>query len=202
MPVGEPQNFAQGYQQVICLFCQTGREALVAGVINANEWGRAIFPQRVKTVIRKGQWSQAERPLLPGYVFVYQDGQDFDYGSIRRLSGVIKVLTYDDTGMHQLRGEDLKLADWFWQKGGVIGPVEAIQLGDRVEIVDGVFKQLRGRITRMDRRRKTFCIELDGAGSIRSLWLTYEVVKKLEDEHAQRLDGMLEEKNPDGADGE
>lgn len=202
MPMEEPQCPAQGYKQVICLFCQTGKEAMVARVINANEWGHAIFPQRTKTMIRDGQWSQAERPLLPGYVFVYNDGQDIDYGSFRRLSGVIKVLTYDDTGTHQLRGEDLKLADWFWLKDGVIGPMKAIQLGDRVEIVDGVFKQLRGKITRMDRRRKTFCIELDGAGSIRSLWLTYEVVKKLEDESAQRLDGMLEEKASNGADGE
>lgn len=202
MPTEEPWGSAEGYRQVICLFCQTGQEALVAGVINANGWGRALFPQRVRTVIRKGQWSEAEKPLLPGYVFVYNEGQDYDYGSIRRLSGVIKVLTYDDTGTHQLRGEDLKLADWFWRKGGIIGPVEAIQLGDRVEITEGVFKELRGKITRMDRRRKTFCIELDGAGSIRSLWLTYEVVKKLEDESAQRLDGMLEEKASNGADGE
>lgn len=201
MPMEEPWGPTGGYQQVICLFCQTGKEALVAGVINANEWGYAIFPQRVKTVIRKGQWSEAERPLLPGYVFVYNDGQDYDYGSIRCLSGVIKVLTYDDTGTHLLRGEDLKLADWFWRKGGMIGPVEAIQLGDRVEIVDGVFKELRGKITRMDRRRKTFCIELDGASSIRSLWLTYEVVKKLEDENIPQLGGMLEPNTPDGADG-
>lgn len=192
----------RGYQQVICLFCQTGKEGLVAGVINASGWGHAIFPQRVKTVIQKGQWSEAERPLLPGYVFVYNDGQEFDYGSIWRLSGVIKVLTYDDTGAHQLRGEDLKLADWFWQKSGLIGPVEAVQLGDRVEIVDGVFKQLRGKITRMDRRRKTFCIELEGAGSIRALWLTYQVVKKLEGESSSQLGEMQEQNTPDGANGE
>lgn len=56
--------------------------------------------------------------------------------------------------------------------------MKALQIGDWSEITDGVFKQLHGTIVRMDRRRRTFLVSLDGSGSIRQIWLTYEVVEK------------------------
>ena len=62
--------------------------------------------------------------------------------------------------------------------------MRALQEGDRVEIIDGVFKQLRGRITRMDRRRKTVRVELDTQGAIRHIWLSYEIVDRVD---AERL---------------
>ena len=67
---------------------------------------------------------------------------------------------------------------------GAWGVMRALQEGDRVEIIDGVFKQLRGRITRMDRRRKTVRVELDTQGAIRHIWLSYEIVDRVD---AERL---------------
>lgn len=41
--------------------------------------------------------------------------------------------------------------------------MKALQIGDWIEITDGVFKELHGTIVKMDRRRKTFLVSLDGS---------------------------------------
>ena len=55
-------------------------------------------------------------------------------------------------------------------------------MGDRVEIIDGVFRQLHGTITRMDRRRKTIRVALETEGTPKQIWLAYEIVERVEDE--------------------
>ena len=90
---------------------------------------------------------------------------------------VIRVLHYGD-GQGDLTGRDLEFADWIWRQDGRIGAMKALQIGDWIEITDGVFKELYGTIMKMDRRRKTFLVSLDGAGAVRQIWLTYEVVEK------------------------
>ena len=63
--------------------------------------------------------------------------------------------------------------------------LKALQVGDRIEIVDGVFKQLRGTITKMDRRRKTVRVDLDTEGLLRHIWLAYEIVDRVEEDTLQ-----------------
>lgn len=172
---------SEGYTTVFCLFCQTGHEAAVAELVNVSGWGEAIFPRRMKTVLVNDRWEEKPVAMLPGYVFVYTRQEVPDYTHVRNLSKAIRILTYDDTGSNALRGSDLTLAEKVWQQGGIIAPLEAIQEGDRVEITDGLLKDLCGTVVRMDRRRKTVQVKLEGTGSIRLLWLTYKLVEKAED---------------------
>ena len=60
--------------------------------------------------------------------------------------------------------------------------MKAVQIGDRIEIVDGVFKQLHGTVTKMDRRRRTARIALETEGTPKQIWLAYEVVDVCRDE--------------------
>ena len=93
------------------------------------------------------------------------------------LGYVIRVLSYGK-GQEALTGRDLEFADWIWRQDGRVGMMKALQIGDWIEITDGAFKALKGTIVKMDRRRKTFLVSLDGAGAVRQIWLTYEVVEK------------------------
>lgn len=167
------------YGFVRCLFCRTGKEEGIVRLIERKGWGRAIFPQRVRNVLRDGKWTELPCPLLPGYVFVYQSGDDPPEGDLRSLSDVIRVLTYDD-GSDKLMGRDLEFADWIWKLDGRIGSMQATQIGDRIEITDGVFKKLRGTITKMDRRRRTFRVALETEGAPKQIWLAYEIVEKID----------------------
>ena len=124
-----------------------------------------------------GQWIEVSKPLLPGYVFVYSNEKQVRHDELAAVHHVAHILSYE-SGRDALIGGDLEFADWVWQNGGNIGAMKALQIGDWIEITDGVFKQLHGTIVRMDRRRRTFLVSLDGSGSIRQIWLTYEVVEK------------------------
>lgn len=168
----------EGYSCVRCLFCHTGQEEAVVKAVHENGWGRAIFPQRVKTV-RKGQkWIETFAPLLPGYVFVYSDQMAVRRDELLALRHVIRVLAYGEAAQDRLVGRDLEFADWLWRLNGQIGIMKALQIGDRIEIIDGVFKQLRGSVVRMDRRRRTICVSLETEGSPKQIWLAYDIVEK------------------------
>ena len=90
---------------------------------------------------------------------------------------VIRVLTYGD-GSDTLMGRDLEFADWLWSLNGRIEVMQAVQIGDRIEIVDGVFKRLHGTITKMDRRLRTVRVSLETEGTPKQIWLAYEIVEK------------------------
>lgn len=167
----------EGYQTVRCLFCVTGKEESVVEAVHRNGWGRAVFPQQAGNLRVNRQWIDVFKPLLPGYVFVYCGQKPARQDELARISHVLRVLSYG-TGQDALTGRDLEFADWIWRQDGMIGSMKALQIGDWIEITDGVFKQLHGTIIRMDRRRRIFLVSLDGAGAIQRIWLTYEVVEK------------------------
>lgn len=169
------------YGHVLCLFCKTGKEQGVVQAINESGLGRAIYPQRIRRRYSKAHrgYEQERAPLLPGYVFVYlTDGtRAVEW---RQLSGVIRALGYGEGGQDYLAGSDLAFADWLWQRDGAIEGVKVMEAGRRIEIVDSVFRFLRGTITRVDRRKQTCCIELDAGGIIRQVWLPYEMVEPVD----------------------
>lgn len=169
------------YERVRCLFCNTGKEEQVVRLIAEKGWGRAIFARRIKTVQKNGGWTELASPLLPGYVFVYSAGDEDLCAELSGLNHVIRVLTYGD-GTEILTGRDLEFAEWLWSLNGRIDVMKAVQLGDRVEIIDGVFKQLHGTITRMDRRRRIVRVSVETKGAPKQIWLAYEIVEKRTEE--------------------
>ena len=167
------------YDFVRCLFCRTGKEESIVQLIRRKGWGHAVFPQRIRNVMRNGAWTEVPSPLLPGYVFLYQSEDAPTIADLRSITDVIRVLCYDD-GSDKLIGRDLEFADWLWKLDGRIGSMKATQIGDRIEITDGVFKKLRGTITKMDRRRRTFRVALETEGALKQIWLAYEIVEKID----------------------
>lgn len=195
----EPENRAQGaradgealpgperivnmaeYKYVRCLFCTEGMENVVAGAIQASGHGRALVPRRIKKILVNKQWMETAVALLPGYVFVYSNEEKAKYQGFSGAKYILRTLTYADTQQDILEGRDREFAYWLWSLDGQIGIMKALQVGEKVEVVDGVFRQLHGTITRMDRRRKVMRVELDGNGIFKQIWLTYEIVGRLE----------------------
>ena len=58
--------------------------------------------------------------------------------------------------------------------------MKAARVGDHIEIIDGIFKELRGTIVRMNKRRKKVCVSLDTQGIPMQIWLSYELVEEEE----------------------
>ena len=173
------------YESVRCLFCTTGKEENVVRLIHEYEWGRALFPQRIRTVLKNGEWAEIPTPLLPGYVFVYSGADDVHSRDLWSIRDVVRTLRYSD-GTEALIGPDLEFAQWLWQLGGRIEVMKAAQVGDRIEIIDGVFKRLHGTITKMDKRRRTVRVMLETVGTPKQIWLAYEIVERRDAEGGER----------------
>ena len=167
-----------GYTHAHCLFCETGKEEHVVRAIHESEWGYAIFAQRVKVVWKNHEHREETTPLLPGYVFVYSDRKDTSGIDYQKIPHVIRILSYEN-GVDKLTGRDLEFADWLWHQGGTIGLMKAVQIGDRVEIVDDLFKGLHGKITRMNRTRKNISVMLNTKSTPMQIMLSYEIIEKI-----------------------
>ena len=169
------------YNVVRCLVCTTGKEEIVVHQIHEHGWGQAIFPRRIKTILKNKKWLEMWSALFPGYVFLYTEDMSVSREKLMTLRNVIRLLDYGESGCSELVGQDREFADWIWRLKGKIGVMKTLQNGDRIEIIDGVFKQMHGTIIRMDRRRRTMKVELDAQGVIRSVWLAYDIVNKKEE---------------------
>ena len=171
------------YDCVLCLFCLSGQEEEAVANINRLGFGKALFPQKTKRYRGKNEWLDETAPIIPGYVFVYlmEDEAEHIY-SFKDIPQVIRILNYGDEDAWRLNGSDLDFADWVWNQNGTIHTMDAIQLGDHIEIVDTEFKHLRGRVVRMDRRKRAVMLEMDGAGMINHVWQPYQIIQKIEDQ--------------------
>lgn len=165
-------------RHVRCLFCETGTETNVARVIHDSGWGDAIFAQRVRFLKKGKEWKQVNAPLLPGYVFMYTDQQDNLAIDWRRLPHLIRVLRYED-GNELLLGRDLEFADWLWCMNGQIGVVKTVQVGDHVEIVEGMFKELSGRVLHVNQRQRKVFVLLDTPSISIHTWLAFEQIDQI-----------------------
>lgn len=175
------ESIVKEYDCVLCLFCLSGREKEAVESINRRGCGRALFPLKTKRYRGKNEWLREKAPVLPGYVFVYlTEAEAAHIGSFKELPQVIRILHYGDEGAWRLSGADLAFADWVWRQNGTISTIDAVQIGDHIEIIDTELKRLRGRVARMDRRKRTVMLEMDGAGMIHHVWLPYRVIRKID----------------------
>lgn len=169
-----PGNMA--YERSYCLFCKTGQEAQVAASIEYSENVRALFPQRVKTERRGNRWVHVNKPLIPGYVFLYApDAVRFD--KIYRMADVYRVLQYTD-GERSLQGADRAFADWMLKYNGVIEVSRAMRVGGRVEIVDGPLIGLKSTIRSIDAHKRLAEVEMDIVGRPKKLWLSFDYLEQ------------------------
>lgn len=167
------------YQSVFCLFCRVGKEKSVVEYIRLCDCGKAVFPLKVHRMRDKatGRWQEERAPLLPGYVFLYTS-QPLRRDRLQSIPDVIRVLGYGSEANRELTGRDLAFAAWVWQMDGNIEKLKVIEVGDRIRIADQAFSELRGIITRVDRRKQTCQVQLDTQGAFKYIWLPYDVVER------------------------
>jgi len=161
-----------------CLFCKTGREAAVEAAL-AEAGCRVIGTRAVSNEVRRGgALVPLVRPLLPGYVFLESEAEP-DWKALRRRGGALRPLAYGD-GRTALRGADLEFVSLFARYGGLLGVSRAAQVGGRIRIIDGPLKAYEGRILRLNRRRLSAEVRIEGEGISCAVWLPYEVIEKIE----------------------
>ena len=59
----------------------------------------------------------------------------------------------------------------------MLGKLAAVEIDGRVQITDGLLKNYQGKVIKMDKRKQMAEIQLDIAGDVTSVWLSYEILE-------------------------
>lgn len=146
-----------------CVFCKTGEEKAVAQRINAlGAEMEAVTPVRVMQERRDGNWELHEKPLIPGYVFVFTSNE-FCFDRVKGIAGVYRLLTYP-SGERALAGSDEGYALWIYKHQGRIETTHVLCVGSEVKVVDGPLMDGIGTIVKLDRHKRKAWVEFDFNG--------------------------------------
>lgn len=161
--------------QTYCLFCKPGQEQTAIADLKKKGYS-TLAPLVVRWKKGEGGVRKSTCRLLPGYVFF--DAQCTpDWSYILGSLGVIRVLKYDD-GEYALRGDDLEFIEWLKKYDGTIEISRVIQVGSRIEFIDGPLKEMEGKVIKVNKSRKQVQISLGSSDSLmRTVWCSIDYIK-------------------------
>lgn len=156
-----------------CIFCRTGTEkALLRQLRETLPEAEVLLPLRLLQERRGGTWTEQERPLIPGYIFIFTK-ENIPSLPVGGLRNVYKILEYPD-GERKLRGGDYAYALWLHRHNGVIGTSLAVSEGDSVRVTEGALADGVGKIRRLDRHKRRALVEFDFYGKKQTISLSVE----------------------------
>ncbi len=159
---------------VYCLFCETQRCRQIAAIITKDYGYECIYPQIIQRKWVRGIPTEVCHDWLPGYLFLFSEQP---VQARMNISGIIRFL-----GNGELEGQDFAFAEMIYRRQGVMGTVPLLQEGDKCSIADPAWKEIRGKVVKMDSGRKRCCIEFDFDGITRTVWVGYELIRKDQEE--------------------
>ena len=154
---------------VYCLFCETQRCRQIAAIITKDFGYQCIYPQIIQRKWVKGVPTEVRYDWLPGYLFLFSEKQ---IQTRLNINGIIRRL-----GNGELTGQDLVFAEMIYRKQGIMGTVSLFQEGSRCSIADPAWKDIHGKVVKMDFGRKRCCIEFEFDGIKRTIWVGYEMIQ-------------------------
>lgn len=155
-----------------CLFCKTNQDDKVVSFLEKKGY-TAISPKAER-------WMTGEKKtvikMLPGYVFFESTTQPA-WTSVIAEPAVLKVLQYDD-GNRALKGDDLAFWCWLKQYDGFIRMSNAIQVGTKIEFVDGPLRDMTGSITAVNKKRRQVQVSTGNGALITSrIWCSINIIR-------------------------
>ena len=161
--------------EIYCLFCKSGQEGAVIALLKRHGW-EAFSPFTVRNVPGENGLKRTKARLLPGYVFF--DAQDEpDWDLIRRFSGVLKTLHYED-GARALRAEDLAFVKWLKRYEGMVDVSQVIKVGTKIAFVSGPLVGMEARVLKVNKSRRQVQIALGNEDAFfRSIWCAIEYIE-------------------------
>lgn len=168
-----------------CLFCRTGAELDVVRTISQNFPAlTALAPVKVLPEKLNGVWRNREKPMLPGYVFVYSD-DELPHDLRRKTHHLYKILDYE-RGIRALTGPDQEYATWLLRHEGKLAPSRVLAVGDQVQVLSGPLEDFGGRIVKLDNHKKRVWVEFEFDGAKRVISMGAESVDTAQTEKEEQ----------------
>ena len=123
---------------------------------------RVIVPERKEVEIKDGKKKEKMKKLFPGYVLVEMIMSDESWYIVRNTPGVTGFLGSSGKGAKPVPLYDDEVERIF-KEIGYTGEnvVTNYEVGDNVNITDGPFKMLAGKITELDLDAKKANVSID-----------------------------------------
>lgn len=162
-----------------CILCRTGAEEEVKHKVDLFiPQVEALVPTRIIEEKKGKQWRQVERPLLPGYIFLYADAE-LPFDLKWKIHRIYRILQYEPY-YRGLQGEDRDYAFWVYRHQGQIKPSTIFQEGEKIRVIDGPLLDMTGTITRLDKRHRRVWVSFDFDGEHRIVSLSAHCITDLD----------------------
>lgn len=126
--------------------------ALRIALRNLDRQGFAAFAPRMTVVRRQpGRVTRRAEPVFPGYVFVQFDQTRPGWRAVNGTQGITRLVTGDARAPRPLPRDFMAALLDRCDAGGLFAPAPVLDIGDRVEMIDGPLAALVGRIVGLDR---------------------------------------------------
>ncbi|MCQ2483596.1 MAG: antiterminator LoaP, partial [Clostridia bacterium] len=149
-------------------------------VIPSSLLNDIFAPMRKESFKYNGSWTEKEKILFPGYVFVETDDISklhYELRRITRFTSLIKAGTVPIT----VTEEDLYLINKLSDKSGVMEISRGYIIGDKIQIVEGPLIGLEGLIVKIDRHKRRAILETHLFGRTQSIEVGLEIVQKIKE---------------------
>ncbi|HPJ12766.1 MAG TPA: antiterminator LoaP [Caldisericia bacterium] len=139
-----------------------------------------IVPKRQLRERQEGLWKEILKPIFPGYILVRGCMNYNDCYAIRRMNHVLRVLC-DFTGEpSKIHPSEIAVLLKLLQNGEIIRPSKAIDMGDRIEIIEGPLKTLHGIVQSVNRRKSRARIVLNFLQKERKVDVSLQIIRLAE----------------------
>lgn len=180
------QGLTSRVKHIYCLWIKTGEEESyikeMLPAINSPKTGLNgllyFFKQQKK--LKNGK--EYSEPFFPSYVFF--ETNESDPIKLKKLSkgnGFISFLP-NNKEISPLNPHDSEIIMSIITHGSIVPIVHAtFDINDRIQILDGPFKDVTAKVIAVNRRNKRVNVDVEFLNGIRQFGLFYEEVKKVED---------------------
>ena len=163
---------------VYCLFCRTQRCARIARLMEIRGVERAFSPKILSKQRIEGKNVFKEHDLLPGYVFLFHEERLTEWDMFAGIDGIIRRVGRTETG-YELEGPDRDFAFGLMERGGNVGAMKMVKIGETVRLEDHLFEGSEGVVTKIDYRKERARVDFKFEGNACHTWVAIEDVKKL-----------------------
>ena len=162
---------------VYCLFCRTQRCARIARLIEIRGGIRAFSPRILSRQRKEGVNVPTERDLLPGYVFLFSEERLEDYSAFTGIDGIIRRVGKTENG-YELDGPDREFALRLLERGGQVGAMKMVKIGETVRLEDSLFEGSEGVVTKIDYRKERARVDFRFEGNDCHAWVAVDCIRK------------------------
>ncbi len=153
-----------------CLFCRTQRCSRIAQLLEIRGVDRAFSPKILSKQRKEGVNVPVARDLLPGYVFLFSEERLVDFTVFAGIDGIIRRVGKTEDG-YELEGPDREFALGLLERGGEVGAMKMVKIGDTVKLEDPLFEGSEGVVTKIDYRKERARVDFKFEGNECHAWV-------------------------------